>query len=196
MPYPQRDNRGSTVTTWSFVERLPQEQQTATPTASPIPSSPGRRSATDPTNGGRRRVLHNPQAEKTGGLRRRGKITWGKLTSSGRKKNHQHDTETQVRNANLMDPALERNFRATPRPTSDLSDITAPRKTPPAKFAALHNQRTAPMPIHLSTATARTNAPEQFQFAYTGFGKPNRNDAMVLGNAPLIPTREGNCVSP
>lgn len=180
MPYPQRDNRERPLTTWSFVERFPIEEQ-RTPTA---PPSPGRRSVTDPTNGGRV-PLHNPSAQHTGGLRRRGTFKAGlrRFTPSGRKTNKRLGKQSQVNDMSLQDPALERNQSKPLRPTSDLSLIMAPRRTPPARFAALHNQQTAPIPPHLSTATARTNTRGLNQFL-----QPVRNDALVT-----IASRDCSC---
>jgi hypothetical protein len=180
MPYPQRDNRERPLTTWSFVERFPIEEQ-RTPTA---PPSPGRRSVTDPTNGGRV-PLHNPSAQHTGGLRRRGTFKAGlrRFTPSGRKTNKRLGKQSQVNDMSLQDPALERNQSKPLRPTSDLSLIMAPRRTPPARFAALHNQQTAPIPPHLSTATARTNTRGLNQFH-----QPVRNDALMT-----IASRDCSC---
>jgi hypothetical protein len=61
------------------------------------------------------------------------------------------------------------------RPDSAASEAMMPRRTPPARFAALTTQQTVAMPANL----VRTY--------------PVKNDAMVMSSGPLIPTRDGNC---
>jgi hypothetical protein len=83
----------------------------------------------------------------------------------------------------------ERNQLALDRPDSEVSEVLMPRRTPPARFAALTSQHTAPMPAHLSTATGRTNVTAQNHYVKKAAG----NDAMVMSTGPMIPTRDGSC---
>lgn len=75
------------------------------------------------------------------------------------------------------------------RPDSEVSEVVMPRRTPPARFAALTSQHTAPMPAHLSTATGRTNVTAENHYVKKAAG----NDAMVMSTGPMIPTRDGSC---
>ena len=192
-----RDERGRPLTTWSQIDDVVQEQESPGSARTPIYRhiTPVRRSVTDPTTPGRQALLHNQYAERRGGIRRRGTFNWRPFVR-GRKNNnnpliHQGPIDT-IRNTNLNDPALGFNQPVAPMGFSRESpdSILMPRRTPPARYAALHNQQTAPMPAHLSTTTVRTNATTQSQYF-----QPIQNDAVMIGNAPMIPTRDGNCKS-
>lgn len=66
------------------------------------------------------------------------------------------------------------------RPDSEVSEVLMPRRTPPARFAALTTQQTAPLPSHLFTASQYVK-------------KAAKNDAIILSSGPTIPTNDGNC---
>lgn len=185
-----KDERGRPLTTWSLIDNAIHAQQQSPPYV----LSTGQRSVTDPTNGphGRQVELHNPSAEQTGGLRRRAKLYWQPF-GRGRKPKRSRPPQVpieMIHNANLRDPALERNQPSSFRPVSQSSEVMMPRRTPPARYAALASQHTSAMPAHLSTATVRTNVTAQSQYVM-----PVHNDALLMGSGPMIPTRDGNCES-
>ena len=191
-----RQERARPLTTWSMIDNAVQEQEQP-PAATQTPFfrslSPNRQrfalGLTTPKQQTKSQIPH--AAERSSGGQRRGRPNWRAFVR-GRNNKSGHDQKVPVdiiRNNNLKDPALECNQPPKIRLSNASSDnLLMPRRTPPARYAALHNQNTAPMPGHLSTATARSNATAQSQYV-----QPIQNDALVMGNAPMIPTRDGNC---
>lgn len=190
-----RDERGRPLTTWSLIDNCVQSQEQSARADGPIyaPSST-QRSVTDPTKGtyDRQLNLRNPQAEQAGRLRRRAKINWQPF---GRGRKHKQTRPPQIpidmiHNANLRDPALERNQPTPFSSGSQSSEAMVPRGSQHTRHATPHSQQNALTAPHMSIATTRTEVKDQSEHV-----QPARNDALLMGSGPMIPTRDGNCGS-
>jgi hypothetical protein len=107
--------------------------------------------------------------------------------------NNQPTLDHSAMQTSQSEPVLprrnERNQQNVARPDSQSSEVLMPRRTPPARYAALTNQLTAPMPAFLTTSIRDRHVTPQSEYVQRAAG----NDAIMMGSGPMIPTRDGNC---
>ena len=114
-------------------------------------------------------------------------------TVPGHTQNNQPTLDHSAMQSSQSEPVLprrnQRNQSNVARPDSQASEVLMPRRTPPARYAALTNQLTAPMPAFLTTSIRDRHVTPQSEYVQRAAG----NDAIMMGSGPMIPTRDGNC---
>jgi hypothetical protein len=107
--------------------------------------------------------------------------------------NNQPTLDHSAMQTSQSEPVLprrnERNQQNVARPDSQYSEVLMPRRTPPARYAALTTQHTAPMPAFLTTSIRDRHVTPQSEYVQRAAG----NDAIMMGSGPMIPTRDGSC---